>query len=726
MGRLLRLLGFYICVPIYKIIPKLYEIFYALATGRFFEDAQGNTTVLEELSSNLYILISVVMLFAFSATLISAIVNPDLLEDKKKGIASIFKRSIIGLIMIVVVPVGFDYAYKIQFRIIDNHIIEKILVGMNVDSTTEGFTGGNGGKVIAGSLISSVLYPDLEDYEGNVNKSEVSISALTGSDPQNAYNSMVKNINTMGNFDKYLNSAPENGEKDYAFEFNGIIAIIAGLATDYILLIFAMDMAVRLFKLAFFELTAPVSIVAYIAAGGDIFKKWLKEVGITFADVFIRIAAMAFYLFMISNLDDFLNSRVYNGGGVSWKLLLKVLLIIGMLIFIKQLPDLVKKVFGFDMSSKGGIKGRLGEMAAGGKQAQAAWDKMRQVGKLGAGALVGASAVTGAAFMAHGAVLSYGGLALGSRLAWKKGIRNIDIKGKKIGDRVDDRVSELKSDAKTIGKFAKEKYKKVSPYAKAYMGADGVLKGGIAAIKQRKETETGKARTYEKELQAAQELRQKMLKELHQLTQAVPALKFADDDDGNKVLNVKSMSVSDCQTSNFAAAVNRIDGFSEFQKKHMQDYNKKENALMVAQNNETYSKEIKKRLERSLENETTDEGKKQIRGLISALENGKIADAGAFATTLNDAISTTYAKTQKDSILKEDRDSLNALASAMTDFSSVDKLSIKVANAQDAFNRASQKVDDDIEHAPSDKNKAMLKEFKKNSKAMNEKNTGRV
>lgn len=38
-------------------------------------------------------------------------------------------------------------------------------------------------------------------------------------------------------------------------------------------------MAVRIFKLAFLELTAPISIVSYIGVGDKILSSWFKEVG---------------------------------------------------------------------------------------------------------------------------------------------------------------------------------------------------------------------------------------------------------------------------------------------------------------------------------------------------------------------------------------------------------------------------------------------------------------
>ena len=376
----LRWIAIWICVPIYKTIPKMYSIFYFLSNARFLSEG-----VIDELSKNLYVLVSVVMLFAFSATLLSAIVNPDLFADKKKGFWAVFKRSVIGIVLIVGIPFLFDLAYEFQGAIMQNNTIEKIVLGINYsdDSNT---IGGKGGQVIAGKLISSVVYPYADEVE-------VEVDGLA-----EAYEKMITtDIEYISTVAKHIDAAPagDSTDEDYALKFDGLIAIIAGGVTVYILLIFAIDMAVRMFKLAFLELTAPISIMAYIAVGDEVFGKWRKEVIKTYVDVFIRVGAMGFYLFLISHLTTFFNSSVLWGAGVDkgdtwlsqtgWTLLLQVIIIVGMLIFVKQIPEFINRTFGTNLKLKGGIGGRLGEMAAVGDIAKKAWKSLPKVGAYAAG-----------------------------------------------------------------------------------------------------------------------------------------------------------------------------------------------------------------------------------------------------------------------------------------------------------------------------------------------------
>lgn len=435
MGGLLRKLTIWICIPIYRLIVSLYSIFYNIANTRFLED-----DTIQQLSANIYVLVSVVMLFAFSITILSAIVNPDLLNDSKKGVAAAFKRAIIGLALMVVIPFIFDEIYDVQKNIMDNSLIEKIIVGADFrcDQDEDGNckVGGNGGQVIAGNLISSVLYPVTDNVQISENISD-------------KYEKMITtDIRYIGAVSKHINVTTEGdnayhsdfNDEDYAFNWDGLVAIIAGFATCYILLLFAIDMAIRVFKLAFLELTAPISIVAYMASGDKTLKSWAGQVLKTFLDVFTRIAAIAFYLFLIKNLSTYMAKFE----GAEWSFTLKVLLIVGMLIFVKQIPEFINNTFGTKFDFKGGtIDSRLGEMALVGKQAQTAWRAVKQATKLGAGA-----AGLGLAAVAN--PLAAAGVGLGYK-AWNSGF-------KKLGARAGKETATgrfLTSAGKTAGAYLK-------------------------------------------------------------------------------------------------------------------------------------------------------------------------------------------------------------------------------------------------------------------------------
>ena len=408
MGGLFRKLPIYICKPIYCLIVYTYKIFYSIASTRFLKD-----DLIQQFSSNIYVLVSAVMLFAFSVTILSAIVNPDLLTDNKKGVAALFKRSIIALALMVLIPFAFNELYDIQDSVMSHSLIEKIVVGINYDcdpsTDSKCEIGGNGGQVIAGTLISSVLYPAGDDISVKADISD------------NYKKTVSEDIRYIGKVAKDINVTVDDSTKlhydfddeSYAFHFDGLIALVAGLITVYILIIYSIDVAVRVFKLAFLELTAPISIVAYVGVGEKMLSSWFKELGKTYGELFVRIVAIAFYLFLIHNLDEFMSA--FNDG--DWISVLKVFLIVGMLIFVKQVPDMLGRIFGVDIKLKGGIGGRLGQMAAVGKQAQAAWGGIKQAAKLGAG-------VAGLGLAAAANPFAAAGVGLAHH-AWNKGFKSL-------------------------------------------------------------------------------------------------------------------------------------------------------------------------------------------------------------------------------------------------------------------------------------------------------------
>lgn len=688
MGGLLRKLLAYICKPIYKFIPNVYSIFYNIANTRLFQE--GDTTV-QQLSANIYVLVSVVMLFAFSVTILSAIVNPDLLSDKKKGVAAIFKRSIIGLVLIVVIPFAFDEMYKIQENVMDNNLIEKIIVGSDFQCREgeegECEKGGNGGQVIAGNLISSVLYPI---------DNEVEISE----DLNESYSDMVrKDIKNIGIIAKNINITTDGDTKNwgkfdddnYAFQFDGLIAIVAGIATCYILLLYAIDMAVRVFKLTFLELTAPISIVAYMASGEKVLNSWGKEVMKTFLDVFVRIAAIAIYLFFISSLASYLNT--VDKGNHDWSFTLKALLIVGMLIFVKQLPDYVNKVFGTDIKLKGGISGRLGEMAVVGKQAQDAWGKVKNVAK--ATPLIAGSAAVGAATgltsrIGNAIGQTKFGTAVNSSPFVQK-VRGVGQKVSNVGEKAVDKVKNAKSSLAAVSK-------ETNPF-KAY-DAFKYSEGSMGSVRKEE-------KQWERNEKAKADAKENLARIINKSTGSTIL-----DNDGN-VTNAALATVSA-----FKSMINSMKEIAtEQQKKALTNYNEKQHDLMVAQKDNQVINQIRNAIENKM-NSSTGNQKSDLANILSNLDLGMYKNRTQLETDLGYALLHDSSGVQFNNNISN---SLNEMSGGAATINSIDSYSKEVDNKQEAFSRAESTLNDVIDKATSDQ-KVIMKEARTTSKKMNEAN----
>lgn len=690
MEGLFRKIAIYLCKPIYCLIVYMYKIFYNIATTRFLQ-----SEIVQEISANIYTLVSVVMLFAFSVTILSAIVNPDLLSDGKKGVKAVFKRAIIALMLIVVIPFAFDELYKIQETIMKNSLIEKIVVGIeyncNSSDKSKCEAGGNGGQVIAGTLMSAVLYLDDEmaDADGNVNVS-VSVSEyyskMIAEDLPKYIGAVAKNINATA-----IN--PENAnisnDEAYAFKFNGLIAIVVGLVTVYILVIFAIDVAVRVFKMAFMELTAPISIVSYVAAGDKILSSWFKELGKTYAELFVRVAAIAFYLFLVSNLSSFMEQFKDS----DWTLVLKAFLMVGMLIFAKQVPDMIGKIFGVEIKSQGGIAGRLGNMAGVGKVAQNAWKGLTNVAKatpLLAGAGIGALAGKGVDLLGR-AGGKFAKTGLGQKINGNAVVQKI----KSAAGNASSKVSGFGSKAMTGVKNATSAINAAAHEDNAYKAYQKLRynEGGKGSVekdqKEFKKTEDAKAR----------------------------AKAYLSETVGSTILDKdgKVVNASAATTAAYSSMVDKMKGYTEQQQEALKKYNSTQHDLFVAQKDNQTINQIRTAIETQM-NASTGNVKTKLGDILAQMDLGGITSISDLDTALNSSgVSTTFI----DAITGAHGVANNLSSSNL---GSVASYSSAVDSAQEAFSRADSTLNDVIDKATSDQ-KIVLKEARTASKNMNEANT---
>jgi len=130
--------------------------------------------------------------------------------------------------------------------------------------------------------------------------------------------------------------------------------VIGGILV-FMLIAYSLDMAYRAFKLAFLEMIAPIPILLGVIPKQDgIFKKWIDLIVKTYIDVFVRVFVMAFVVYMINILPTFI-SALFEGagagleGGALLKAIVIAFLVIGLLRFAKELPDIVK-----DLAKNGG------------------------------------------------------------------------------------------------------------------------------------------------------------------------------------------------------------------------------------------------------------------------------------------------------------------------------------------------------------------------------------
>ena len=374
---------------IYSFVEKIYNLFLQIASVNFFE-----TDIYTAFQSRIYIFLSVIMLFKLSFSLLTYIVNPDNFSDKEKGMGKLVMNSIIVICLIAFVPTIFDYSRRLQTAIVSENIIPSFILGTETGTVSIDDAGKNMSFITFSAffqLDKDFLYAYTEDDEELYNTCRNDLYAMSysyadGDNVTGINNDCIELINNIDGlkFDeafwdssvsnvgdvlsraasyqdvKYLADsgvvnvyAEVDGGEKYIIDYSFIISTIAGVFLAWIFLIFCFDIAVRAVKLAFLELVAPIPIISYLdpkSGKNGVFSRWTKECLKTYADLFVRLIAIFFALFVISRVGGLtFYEGTYSG---SVPVFVKVFIILGVLLFAKQLPKLLENILGVKMDGK--------------------------------------------------------------------------------------------------------------------------------------------------------------------------------------------------------------------------------------------------------------------------------------------------------------------------------------------------------------------------------------
>ena len=418
---------------LYFFVEKMYELFILISEAGIFSQA-----TIQEFATRIYVFLGLIMIFQVSISLVNYIINPSAFDDKTIGGAALIKNAAIALVGIVLVPYVFEAAYSLQRIVLKENVIGNLILGVKTwDSTEEAedFVAYGGRKMAFSTFASFVTFNPEVASSTCINEPVLYPSFefnndACGSIGEVPFDSGVKdeNGNEITNVGQYMSYVYKSGdvkklanadllvlqykstEGDYdLFDYSYFISCIAGGFLIYILFKFCLDIAVRSVKLGFLQLIAPIPLMMRIdpRKGKQKFNKWVGECVKTFADVFVRLAAIYFAIFIISAITT---DGVQNvAGSANWvqTALVKVAIIFGALMFAQQIPLLLADIVG------------------GGKEAMQALSKSigNATGKI----------TTGVPSMIGGAAV---GLGLGAAAnAWAAGRANY-AENKKAGDKM--------------------------------------------------------------------------------------------------------------------------------------------------------------------------------------------------------------------------------------------------------------------------------------------------
>lgn len=358
---LLRTICMFIDSIVYSLISKVYELFMAIANTNIFGDGTIN-----EFANRVYALLAIFMLFRLSFSVLTYIINPDNINDKSAGGGKLIGNILITIILLISVPWLFNQVMEIQKDLLNDNIIGKIILGTNNVDVSQQL---NAGDNMAWTTFSAFFHPT----EGACTDNP-SVYSTDGSNTDcfNALNAIKTDYTGTGNLAEdyqrieksklvsaingsdLLNVKYKDGANDgeYVFEYLPLVSVVAGGFIAYILLLFCFQIAVRSVKLGVLQLIAPIPVISYLdpKQGKDgMFKKWLKVCGKTFADLFIRLAAIYFAIFIITEITTGGGMKDITTGATQTSLLVKVLIILGALMFAKELPKFIEEITGIKL-----------------------------------------------------------------------------------------------------------------------------------------------------------------------------------------------------------------------------------------------------------------------------------------------------------------------------------------------------------------------------------------
>jgi len=335
---------------VYNLIGIVYNLFVDIANTTVFTDE-----IINIFAEKVYALLGVFMLFKVSFSIMTYIINPDEFTDKTKGFSKLISNIVITLALLLATPWLFSQAMDIQRIILKDNIIGKIFA----TSETSSVSSLDAGDTMAYETFKAFYYLDTEKYSNceEIYKSE-NVEACKKDFPNYEKYSDVFYISGLThNIDVYtdfelLNEKASDGE--YIMNYLPVISTIAGGFICWILIVFCFDVAVRSIKLGFLRMIAPVPIISRIdpKKGKDVFDKWLKSCVSTYLDLFIRLLAIYFAIFVIGQVVNMQFKDAVTGDDATVNAFVKVFIIMGALLFAKQLPQLITELTGIKMNGK--------------------------------------------------------------------------------------------------------------------------------------------------------------------------------------------------------------------------------------------------------------------------------------------------------------------------------------------------------------------------------------
>lgn len=426
----------------------------------------------------IYTFLAIFMLFKLSISVVNYVLNPDQLTDKSKGFGKLIQNVIIVMALIIMTPQIFNWAYKLQAAILNTNVLYTIVTGKPNDSSydpsdLQGLTSKeivailtknaeDSGDMIKYELLSTFIYNEHSEDEHTAVRSDGTLCNKETTGSYSAAYDCLMDGDTINNTSGSSSDKHYGAKKGFRNEYKILVSTLCIGFAAYVFLVTAFDVALRCVKLGALQLMAPVPIISMLdpnSGKSGMFSKWLKECKNTYLSLFTRLISVYFAVEVIRGLTE-PGRFVWYGTDVAVGFgFVKVFVILGLLMFAKQLPKFIEDATGIKMDTGGlNLKKKLdsvpGLNAAKGLAAGAA------VGTVGA--FTGAGALRGLSGAWQGMRAGMQGKKFGEirkgQVDANKKMRTAILNGSTFAGRFSNRVSEFVGTRGQLGNIEAQKH----------------------------------------------------------------------------------------------------------------------------------------------------------------------------------------------------------------------------------------------------------------------------
>ena len=342
----------------------IYSIIEFITQGIFdLSSLRVHIGIIDSFRNRIYAILGVIMLFKLTISFFQLMFEPDKVLDSKKGVAKIFRNVFIVIIVIMLLPTGFNLLYKAQkvfLPVLPRILFAEEKTTSNVDETVKKNS----------SQMSLILLRSFFSPRRDANNNYASVDG-------------TKEIESIKEFSEKIIENDNSGflgfGSHYRYEYKWPLSTIVGAITVFLLFSITLKVAIRVFKMIILEMIAPIPVISLLDVSDkkdQAFYSWLENLVSTFLDIFLSLGTIYIVLYFINALST---DKLFIDYGAAEGLkedpmrlaYLKVILILGLLKFAKDIPGFVKSIIGVKDDNKelsatiGGIVGGMTGTALG-------------------------------------------------------------------------------------------------------------------------------------------------------------------------------------------------------------------------------------------------------------------------------------------------------------------------------------------------------------------------